>query len=107
MASQIEMFALSKREIEEKFTKSEMTLLAWRSQEMSYQMKNQSDSDSGERVSNKKKRKEGTPHWVPDHLINEEGELDLRLATGKEAHKFFAMQGIQLPVIISNRLAEG
>jgi hypothetical protein len=106
LASQIEMFGMSKREIEAKFTKSEMVLLAWRSQEMSYKMSQETKKASQDSElasipgkSKVKKRKDGVPDWVPDHLINEEGDVDLRLATGKEAHKFFSMQGIVLPVI--------
>ena len=39
------------------------------------------------------------PEGLPDHFFNEEGDLDLRGVTAKEAWKFFDINGIHLPVI--------
>jgi hypothetical protein len=97
----MEMFALSKRELEAKFTKSEMVLLAWRSQETSYLMDQSIKEGSSEEttVSKKKRSVEGAPADLPDHFFNEDGEVDLRRVTGQEAYKYMQSIGIQLPIM--------
>lgn len=42
--------------------------------------------------------KAGQPANLPAHYYNEEGEVDLRQVTGKEAYNFFLAQGIKLPI---------
>ena len=103
------MFCLGKRALEEKFTKAEMVLLAWRSHEMSHNM------DKGTKMSmqtgSKARNMEGLPPDLPDHFFRTEddpetgikaGELDLRQVTGKDAYRLFQKMGIKLPVIHVN-----
>jgi len=60
------------------------------------QAKEGTKSSAGE----KRKRKEvGSGREWPDHLYNEDGEVDLRRATGDEAYNFFQRQGITLPTM--------
>ena len=101
LAAQIEMFGLSKREIEEKFTRSETILLAWRSMEISAGFEKQAkDMRGGLPPTNPRKHTDGRlPENLPAHFYNEEGEIDLRKVTGEEAYKFMMSQGIKLPVI--------
>jgi hypothetical protein len=104
LASQMEMFTMSKREIEAKFTRSEMVLLAWRSQELSYQMEQKTKGiGGGSQGATSGKRRNNyagqLPDDLPDHFFNADGELDLRQVTGKEAHKLLSSMGIILPVI--------
>lgn len=84
------MFGLNKRELEAKFTKSEMALLAWRSQEMSAALKASMGESSGMR------KDAGATKGLPANMFNEEGELDLRGATAAQAYKYF--QGIGMPI---------
>ena len=42
---------------------------------------------------------EGVPEGVPEHFFNEDGEIDLRQVSGKEALKYFAAMGIAIPEI--------
>lgn len=91
-----------------------MVILAWRSQEQAYQLKQRYDTEpktGGKRfdetasVSAKKKkgskRRKDTdaqvPRGLPDRFYNEEGEVDLRQVTGDDAWNYFAAQGIKLP----------
>lgn len=112
------------REIRKKFTKSELFMLAWRSQEQAVKMKSkfredavdvpryqspsEDEPDEGEAVKlpqpkrrNRRKAYEDSqvPEGLPSHFYNKDGELDLRQVTGDEAYRFFAAQGIQLPII--------
>lgn len=100
------MFGLSKREMEKKFTRSEMALLAWRSQEISASMDKIKTEGKEEGAASPKKRKvhdAQIPEGLPDRFFNEEGELDLRNVTGEEAHKYMSSIGIQLPVFAGTR----
>ena len=105
----MEMFALSKRELEEKFTRSELVLIGWRSQEMAASLEKQTadvrhsvGSYSGAKYAGE------VPEGLPDHFFRKTydpetglgpGELDLRQVTGEEAYKYFASMGIKLPII--------
>jgi hypothetical protein len=94
------MFGLSKRELEEKFRRSEIAILAWRSQELSYKLSHSTGSTSG------KKRKTGYDTQVeglPDKFFNEEGEVDLRQVTGEEAYKYLSSIGMRLPIMHGRR----
>lgn len=97
------------REIEAQFTRSEMHMLAWRSQEQYWQMKDkfkETEKTSGQldipmphKGSKNRKEYDGkVPTNLPDHFYNEQGEIDLRQVTGDEAYRFFQMQGIRLPI---------
>jgi hypothetical protein len=97
LAAQVEMFGLSKRELDAKFTKSELALLAWRSQEVSASMEKSTGSRKGQR---KNYSDAEVPEGLPDHFFDPEtGELDLRRVTGEEAYKYMAAIGIRLPVM--------
>lgn len=109
------MFGLSKREIDDRFTKSELMLLAWRSQEMSYNMKKQSDDTktnapraAGSGIKHQQVVTGELPQDLPDHFFRKDddpeagvkaGELDLRQVTGADAYRLFQKMGIKLPVI--------
>jgi len=108
LAAQIELFGMGKREIEKKFTRSEILLMSWRSQEMSYLMKKQTDGIMSS-AQQKAQRHRGKPlsgeipEGLPDHFFNEEGEIDLRQVTGEEAYKYMSSIGIKLPVMPGRR----
>jgi hypothetical protein len=109
LASQIEMFGLSKRELETKFTRSEMIILAWRSQEMAHLLDNSTKETTGDlKGISTRQHMPGTPQGLPDHFFRKDydpiagigsGELDLRLVTGEEAYKYFSAIGIKLPIM--------
>lgn len=89
-ASLIEHFGMPIRELEEKFTLSELTITAWRSQEIAAKFEielNEDDKTTKKRPKTKKK------------FVNKEGELDLSLATGPEAVQAFRSIGLVFPVI--------
>jgi hypothetical protein len=87
------------REIEERFTRSELVILAWRSQEQHYNL--QKDMP---KKSKKGKRKmvygpdDIGPQGMPDEFFNEDGEIDLRKVKGEDARRYFEMKlGIPMP----------
>lgn len=98
------MFGLSKREIEKKFVRSELALLAWRSQEISASL-DKARTDAKEAPPKTQRRTLGAqvPDGLPDHFFNEEGELDLRKVRGEEAYRYMAAIGIKLPVFAGVR----
>lgn len=86
-----------------------MVLLAWRSQEMSFQLEQQTRT-SGEGLPSTGKRHgiQGVPEGLPEHFFRKTydpetglkpGELDLRQVTGDEAYKYFSACGIVLPIM--------
>lgn len=91
------MFAMSKRELEAKFTKSEIVFLAWRSQEVSFKL-DQGMETSKSSAKNIKYSGQ-VPSDLPDEFFNEKGEIDLRGVTGEQAYNFFSNQGIHLPIM--------
>ncbi len=106
------MFGLSKRELEAKFTKSEMIILAWRSQEMAYLLEVSTKETTGGSVGQTKHHVQGTPEGLPDHFFRKDydpvagigaGELDLRQVTGDEAYKYFSAMKIHLPIMAGRR----
>lgn len=103
LAAQLEMFGLSKREMEKKFKRSELAIMAWRSQETAaaFERDTADVKKTAENLKSRKKRKTGgkTIDGLPDHFYNKDGEIDLRQVTGKEAYQFFSKQGIRLPII--------
>lgn len=99
----IETFQIPLREIEEKFTRSELVIMAWRSQEMHYNL--QKDMP--------KKNKKGKrrmaygdsdigPDGMPDEFFNDDGEIDLSKVKGEDARRYFeARLGIPMPPGVS------
>ena len=92
------MFGLSKRELEKKFRRSELVIMAWRSQEISASL----DKPKEDKTTETKKKRfysdAQVPQGLPDRFYNEAGEIDLRNVTGEEAYKFMMSQGIKLPI---------
>lgn len=107
----MEVFQLPLREIQEKFCKSELVLMGWRSQEQSYKMRLKLDRPSEEEESveqsviEEPRRRRGkktyydadVPEGLPDRLYNEEGEVDLSKGTLKDAVKYMNAIGIKIP----------
>ena len=99
-------------EIREKFTLSEMVILAWRSQEQYWQMKNRMGDEPKKKkrkVKNDSKDKKeerdagGRIRYddelvdnLPDEWFNEEGELDLRQVPGPMAVKYMNARSKEL-----------
>jgi hypothetical protein len=106
----MESFKLPMREVRQKFTKSELAIMAWRSAELSHNMKNRSRGPSREMLP------QGDWSPKPQGVIedrelsileerlgpiaykieNEKGELDLRKLTGDEAVRFMGALGINV-----------
>lgn len=99
MAAQLEMFGLSKRELEKKFTRSELVLLAWRSQEISASL----DASAKPPQENRAKKRfyfdAQVPEGLPDKFFNADGEIDLRQVSGEEAYKYMSSIGVKLPIM--------
>ena len=105
------------REIKKRFTKTDLVILAWRSQEQAYQLKRRYDTgktrkpktrfldretvnafgEEEEQPGGKRRQTEGVPEGLPDRFYNKDGEVDLSRVTGEDAWKYFAAQGIKLP----------
>lgn len=102
-------------EVWERFTKSEMAILSWRSQEQYWQMKmRMGDRPRRKQKVDKKaaqqlaKAREGSRldyedelvDNLPDKYFNNEGELDLRNVTGPEAIAYLnaKSQALNLPL---------
>jgi hypothetical protein len=102
--SLVETFQMPLREIKERFTWSEIVLMGWRSQEQTHQLKSKSGNIRSwkEDKANVKQRKayaEGEiPANLPDRFFNEEGEVDLRKVTGRDAVQYLAAVGIHVPI---------
>ena len=87
------MFHLPLREINERFTKSELFISAWRSQEVSYQMRKKMKSPGPEVEKDVD---------LPTHFYNEQGEIDLRKVKGEEARRYLTSLGLDLPILPRN-----
>lgn len=85
------MFGCPMREIEKRFTRSTLALLAWRSMEQAAAMERRMDSGSS--------GKGRASSDIPKHLLNEDGELDLRKATHREVMRLFGSRGIHIPIL--------
>ena len=82
------------REIEERFCRSELVIMAWRSQEQHYQLTKDMPKTQGRAKTKSGKyikdySGEVGPEGMPEHFFNEEGELDLSKVTGEEARRYF------------------
>ena len=100
----MEMFCLPFGEIEERFTRSELIFLAWRSQEQHYQFKKKLKKST--RGSSTQEESVDRPHYgpgdvipegLPDEYFNEEGEVDLSKVTGAQARKYLEHIGMPFP----------
>ena len=90
------------REIEERFTKSELVLMAWRSQELHYNLK----KDMPETKKGKKRIMYGPedigPEGMPDEFYDEDGEINLSQVKGEDARRYFETRlGIPMPPGVS------
>ncbi len=83
------MFLMPMREIEAKFCKSEIAIIAWRSQEMSHQMFKEIESEQQPSKSS-----------ALDRFRNDEGEVDMRKMTGPQALKYLSSMGISVAPVI-------
>ena len=90
-------------EIEQKFARSELAIVGWRSQETSYLMDKQMKkgrsnagppAEAGELMTDP-----SLPYGLPEKFFNKEGELDLRQVTGAEALRFLRTQGVNVPFV--------
>jgi hypothetical protein len=90
-------------EIEERFCKSDLAVVGWRSQETAYQMdrkmKRGSDAAGPPQEASRYYNDPSLPTNLPSHFFNAEGELDLRGVTGQEALKFLGIQGVNVPFV--------
>lgn len=93
------------REIEEKFTRSELILMAWRSQEQHYNFKKRmkshednydmDDQTEGAHSGTKADRKRKTyndgigPERMPDEFFDEHGDFNLSKVKGEQARQYF------------------
>jgi len=102
----MEQFAMPLREIGAKFTKSELTLIAWRSQEQSHHFKKRlkkidSGDDDKPSVSSGKKRKQYNdgigPERMPDEFFDENGDFNLSKVPGEYARRYFE-QVLRIPM---------
>jgi len=86
--------------MEAKFRRSELIIMAWRSQEVSASLKMQTDGTTQPPAGRKKKTYSDAqvPQGLPDKFYNKDGEIDLRQVTGPEAYQFMMSQGIKLPI---------
>ncbi len=96
----METFSLPLREIRSRFTWSEIVMLGWRSAEQTHHLKSKSPS-GGWKESGKPRKKymQGEiPENLPDRFFNEEGEVDLRQVTGRDAVQYLAAVGLNVPL---------
>jgi len=95
MASWVEMFHIPMREIEKQFTRSELMLIAWRSQEsfqaMRKKFKNPT-AEAGQRVPFKLKQPTPEDYGVPKELLSEKLEMDIRKLTSKDLTQYIMAQ---------------
>lgn len=103
------MFKLPMREIKRKYTKSELAVLAWRSQELAHNMSQHSKRASRQPFVGAGRMRYQEPPTVDDVIISsiekrlgpiadkitgDDGDVDLHRLTGAEAHAFFSSLGV-------------
>lgn len=89
-------------EIEERFTRSDLAVVGWRSQETSYKLDQQmkrGHAAAGPPADFKIPEGTTIPAGLPERFFNKDGELDLRQVTGADALKFLRAQGINVPFV--------
>lgn len=94
------------REINQKFTKSELLISAWRSRELAYNLRpKDTGNDSDRRRRMPVDYEETTPKLrelemrlapIADKITDDNGEVDLHKLTGNEALHFMGAMGIPL-----------
>lgn len=109
----MEAFQAPLREIQSRFTKSELVIMGWRSSEQAYKMRlrmkrpsPELDEDritfTSEPTKSEVKRKEyadaEVPENLPDRFFDEEGEVNLSKATLKDAVSYMNSIGIKMPM---------
>lgn len=106
MASWIETFQAPLHEIEERFKKSELAIVAWSSQEQSEHLRQrmkQSETKGQAQYGTPPNAKippgSSVPEGLPARFFNKDGELDLRGVTGMEAWQYMQAIGKRLPYI--------
>lgn len=100
----MELLHLPLREVKQRFTKSEMFILAWRSSEQYHQMmKRLKETETGKKTPRKggKFRKENPllPDNLPDECFDEEGDLNLSKLPGEKAARYLNALGWRVPII--------
>lgn len=106
----METFAMPLSELKERFTKSELFMIGWRSQEQHFHFKKRMkkiDKGRGTESHTEEggyKKRYGSldiiPENLPDRFFNEDGEVDLSRVTGREALKYMELQGMPFPVMM-------
>lgn len=102
--SLVETFQMPLREIRDRFTWSELVLMGWRSAEQTHQLKSKTPENlrAAPAATGKKRKAYGPDELIPDNLpdrfFNEEGEVDLRKVTGKDAARYLNAIGIHVPI---------
>lgn len=104
------MLRLPLREINSRFTTSELFIAAWRSQEQAEAFRKTAKDDHKTQATAQPptvtqpdgrtvKIAPGQPTGYPPEYYNDEGYFDLSKVTGKQAHAYFKSLGIILPVM--------
>jgi len=105
------------REIRRKFTKSEIVIIAWRSQEQAFNLKKKFKNIEGgegnsvegiKKTASGKKRKvyEGIgPNQMPDEYFDEHGDFNLSKVKGEQARQYMAKLGLPCLPIMDTRPA--
>lgn len=107
----METFCLPIHEVHERFTRSEIYMMAWRSQEQHHHMMERMDDikkPKGEAPQRQGRRSrygadDIIPEGLPDHFFNKNGEVDLSQVTGKEAMQYMSSIGMHFPIMMTGR----
>jgi hypothetical protein len=104
-ASWIEALGLPLREIEERYTRSEVALMAWRSQEQGHQMRLKMKTGGkptlpvDSKVEHQIAALERFSEKLKKPLTDDEGMFTVKHQSGEDALKVFEMMGLQFPRI--------
>lgn len=83
------------RMLHKRFTKSEIAIMSWTSQEQIANLekdKPKMGQDTSYTIP--------IPDETPSSFLNEDGEIDIRKMTGKEAARYFAKMGMNfIPIV--------
>jgi hypothetical protein len=105
-ASWLENYKVPLREVKRLYTRSELFISAWRSQEMSWNMK-QSTKKNERLLPEQTAAEDALEQRLGDLVqkgVNEDGEVDLRNLTGPEMQKWLGAFGINLAPGIERRV---
>lgn len=121
----METFLLPLHEVNERFTKSELYIVAWRSQEQHHHLKKKMKDAKTENTQSKERRTRYGPYdQIPDGLPDEfyaqdtvkdkfgkvmasPGEVNLSQVTGDKARKYMASIGMPFPEMFSTGKVTG